>query len=43
MVTNIENFLDEVNAILPNQIKIFGNIGQIMFLKFVLFILTMKL
>nr|XP_022337665.1 tRNA pseudouridine synthase A, mitochondrial-like [Crassostrea virginica] len=24
MVTNIENFLDEVNAILPNQIKIFG-------------------
>lgn len=26
MVTNVENFLDNVNRILPNQIRILGNV-----------------
>lgn len=26
MVTNVENFLDNVNGILPNQIRMLGNV-----------------
>lgn len=26
MVTNVENFLDNVNRILPNQIRMLGNV-----------------